>query len=175
MIHPPSQSRARWALALASRVESWLDRLLAVLLIVVVLSLIWQVFGRYVLGRAPGWTEEVARMTVAWIAMLGAAACLRSGEHISVRVFVMALPAGPRAWFLGLRDLLVLATSAVLGWAGARFAWMNLEQESPALEIPMAIPYSAMAFGALFLALMLALARLGGETVPVDAVGGDGA
>lgn len=163
-----------WAVGLARRIETWLDRLLAVLLLLVVCSLIWQVFGRYVLGRAPGWTEEVARMTVAWIAMLGTAACLRSGEHIAVRVLVMAMPERVRTWLLAIRDLLVLSTSAVLGWAGARFAWMNFEQDSPALEIPMAIPYSAMAIGAVLLALMLALVRLGGETVPVDAVGGDG-
>jgi TRAP-type C4-dicarboxylate transport system permease small subunit len=67
--------------------------------------------------------------------------------------------------------VLVLATAAVLGWAGARFALLNFDQESPALEIPMAIPYSAMAVGAVLLALMLMLARLGGETPPVDAIG----
>jgi hypothetical protein len=34
----------------------------------------------------------------------------------------------------------------------------------------MAIPYSAMGIGAVLLALMLALARMGGETPPVDSL-----
>jgi TRAP-type C4-dicarboxylate transport system permease small subunit len=159
------------ALALVQRIESVLDTVLALLLALVVASLIWQVFARYALGRAPGWTEEVARMTVAWMAMLGAAACLRRGEHIAVRVLLMAVPEGLRRILFLIRDALVLATAAVLGWAGARFALLNFDQESPALEIPMAIPYSAMAVGAVLLALMLMLVRLGGETPPVDAIG----
>jgi hypothetical protein len=34
-------------------------------------TLFYQVFGRYVIGRAPAWTEEVARMLVLWMTMLG--------------------------------------------------------------------------------------------------------
>ena len=61
------------------RLEKLLDTVLGLMLLVVALVLFYQVFGRYVIGRAPGWTEEVARMLVAWMAMLGAAACLRGG------------------------------------------------------------------------------------------------
>ena len=58
----------------------------------------------------------------------------------------------------------------MLGWAGVRFAMLNAEQESAAMEISMAIPYSAMAVGAVLLALVLALARLGGQTPAVDSI-----
>ena len=136
------------------------------MLLAVALALFYQVFGRYVIGRAPGWTEEVARMLVAWMAMLGAAACLRDGGHIAVGALVNALPAGLRTLLLAVRDLAILATAGVLGWAGARFATLNGSQESAALEIPMSIPYSAMSVGAVLLALMLILARMGGETPP---------
>jgi TRAP-type C4-dicarboxylate transport system permease small subunit len=57
-----------------------------------------------------------------------------------------------------------------LGWAGVRFAMLNAEQESAAMEIPMAIPYSAMAVGAVLLALVLTIARLGGQTPAVDSI-----
>jgi TRAP-type C4-dicarboxylate transport system permease small subunit len=69
---------------------------------------------------------------------------------------------------LALRDAAMMATAGVLGWAGFRFAEMNGVQESAALEIPMSIPYSAMCVGAVLMAAVLALARLGGETPPVD-------
>jgi TRAP-type C4-dicarboxylate transport system permease small subunit len=140
------------------------------MLMVVALVLFYQVFGRYVIGRAPGWTEEVARMLVAWMAMLGAAACLRGGGHIAVGALVNAMPSGVRTVLLGVRDLAILATAGVLGWAGARFATLNGSQDSAALEIPMSIPYSAMSVGAVLLALMLILARMGGETPPVDSL-----
>ena len=152
------------------RIEKLLDTVLGLMLLVVALVLFYQVFGRYVIGRAPGWTEEVARMLVAWMAMLGAAACLRGGGHIAVGALVNAMPSGVRTVLLGVRDLAILATAGVLGWAGARFATLNGSQDSAALEIPMSIPYSAMGVGAVLLALMLILARMGGETPPVDSL-----
>lgn len=156
------------AITWARRIERVLDTVLGLMLLAVAATLFYQVFGRYVLGRAPAWTEEVARMLVAWMAMLGTGACLRGGGHIAVGALVDA--AGPRlrAVLLALRDLAVMATAFVLGWAGYRFAEMNAVQESAALEIPMAVPYAAMSVGAVLMALVLALARLGGQTPPVD-------
>ncbi len=156
------------AIAWAVRVERMLDVLLGLMLVAVAATLAYQVFGRYVIGRAPAWTEELARMLVAWMAMLGTGACLRSGSHIAVGALVDAVPLAVRTVLLGVRDVAVLATAGVLGWAGARFAIMNGAQESAAMEIPMSVPYSAMCVGAALMALILALARLGGETPPVD-------
>jgi len=156
------------AIAWARRIESVLDVVLGVMLLAVAAALFYQVFGRYVLGRAPAWTEEVARMLVAWMAMLGTAACLRSGGHIAVSVLVNAVGPRVRVVMLALRDLAMMAAAFVLGWAGFRFAEMNAVQDSPALEIPMTVPYASMCVGAVLMALVLALARLGGETPPVD-------
>jgi hypothetical protein len=80
------------------RLEKLLDTVLGLMLLAVALALFYQVFGRYVIGRAPGWTEEVARMLVAWMAMLGAAACLRGGGHIAVGALVNALAIGEKNW-----------------------------------------------------------------------------
>ncbi|MFP5406580.1 MAG: TRAP transporter small permease, partial [Gammaproteobacteria bacterium] len=79
------------AAAWARRIEVFLDALIAFIPAVITVSLIYQVFGRYVLNSAPGWTEEVARMLIVWLTMLGAGACLRGGSHIAVTVLVNAL------------------------------------------------------------------------------------
>jgi TRAP-type C4-dicarboxylate transport system permease small subunit len=47
---------------------------------------------------------------------------------------------------------------------------LNADQDSAALEMSMAIPYSAMAVGAVLMALVLALARLGGQTPAVESI-----
>jgi TRAP-type transport system small permease protein len=150
---------ARWA----ARLERALDQVIALLLAVCAVTLIWQVFGRYVLGHSPSWSEEVARMAVAWLTMLGAAACLRDGGHIAVTSLVDALPPGPKAVVLWIRDFAVLTTAGVLVWAGIDFARLNQDQESAALEIPMSVPYASLVVGAALVALMLVLSRLGGE------------
>ena len=107
-------------------------------------------------------------MLVAWMAMLGTAACLRSGGHIAVGALVDAVGPRTRAVLLMLRDTAMMATAFVLGWAGYRFAEMNAVQDSPALEIPMTVPYASMCVGAVLMAIVLALTRLGGEVPPVD-------
>jgi TRAP-type C4-dicarboxylate transport system permease small subunit len=164
-VRPPNA-----AIAWAMRIERTLDVILGLMLLAVALILFYQVFGRYVIGRAPAWTEEVSRMLVAWMAMLGTGACLRNGGHISVGALVNAVPPRVRVVLLAVRDMLVMATAGVMVWAGVRFAMLNADQDSAALEIPMSIPYSAMAVGAALLALVLTLARLGGQTPAVDSI-----
>ena len=158
------------AIAWAMRIERSLDVILGLMLMAVTLALFYQVFGRYVMGRAPAWTEEVARMLVAWMAMLGTGACLREGGHVAVGALVNSVPPRVRWVLLALRDVAVMATAGVMAWAGVRFALLNAGQDSTALEIPMTIPYSAMAVGAVLLALVLTLARLGGQTPAVDSI-----
>jgi TRAP-type C4-dicarboxylate transport system permease small subunit len=152
------------------RIERLLDVVLGLMLLTLALALFYQVFGRYVIGRAPAWTEEVARMLVAWMAMLGTGACLRNGGHVAVGVLVNSVTPRVRSILLAIRDIAVMATAGVMGWAGVRFAMLNADQESAALEIPMSIPYSAMAVGAVLVALLLSLARLGGQTPAVDSI-----
>ena len=157
-------------IAWAVRIERSLDVILGLMLLALALALFYQVFGRYVIGRAPSWTEEVARMLVAWMAMLGTGACLRDGGHVAVGVLVNSVTPRVRLVLLAIRDIAVMATAGVMGWAGVRFAMLNADQESAALEIPMSIPYSAMAVGAVLIAFVLSLARLGGQTPAVDSI-----
>ena len=163
---PALPRAAAWARA----IEGFLNGVIGVILAVISVSLIYQVFGRYVLNSAPGWTEEVARMLIVWLTMLGAGACLRGGSHIAVTVLVNALPRGLRHLVLWLRDLAILVTVGVLAWAGARFALLNATQDSAALEIPMAWAYSSLCVGALLVALQLALSRIGREAPAVDPI-----
>ena len=109
-------------------------------------------------------------MLVAWMAMLGTGACLRDGGHVAVGVLVNSVTPRVRLVLLAIRDLAVMATAGVMGWAGVRVAMLNADQDSAALEIPMSIPYSAMAVGAVLVALLLSLARLGGQTPAVDSI-----
>jgi len=147
-----------------------LNAVLGVMLALITASLVYQVFGRYVLGRAPGWSEEVARMMIVWLTMLGAGACLRGGTHIAVTVLVNSLPPGPRHAVLWVRDLAILSAVGVLAWAGARYAMLNASQDSPALEIPMTIAYASLPVGAALVALQLALSRIGKEPPVVEPI-----
>jgi TRAP-type C4-dicarboxylate transport system permease small subunit len=148
----------RFARAAAGGIERALDLLLALMLAALVGSLGWQVFGRYVLDRAPSWSEELARFLMVWITMLGAAAVMRREGHIAVTALPDALGRGARRALAALRDLVVLAVAY-----GFALADLLSVQSSPAFEVTMAVPFAALPAGAALIALMVVLRRLGGE------------
>ena len=153
------------------RVERLLDLLMAAALVVMLCSMLYQVFGRYVLDHAPSWSEELSRYLMVWMTMLGSAAVLRSGGHISVTTLTDSLPPAALAVVLGLRDAALVATTGVLAWWGVLFAELNGVQESAAMEIPMSVPYAALPAGAVLILLLVLLARLTGR--PIQATAGE--
>jgi TRAP-type C4-dicarboxylate transport system permease small subunit len=150
----------------ANRVATTLERLLDVLvgamILVMAAAIIWQVFARYVLNAAPGWTEELSRYLMMWVTLLGGAAVLRSGGHIAVTALFDWLPRRAHPALLVLRDAAMLAALAILFWHGWGYAEINAVQESAAMEIRKSIIYAALPLGAALTMLMLVLARLAG-------------
>lgn len=142
---------------------------MAAALLVMLCSMVYQVFGRYVLDHSPSWSEELSRYLMVWLTMLGSAAVLRSGGHISVTTLTDSLPPRALAVVLALRDLALVATSGVLAWWGIQFSELNEVQQSAAMEIPMSIPYAALPVGALLILMLILLSRLGGRPVQASA------
>ncbi len=146
---------------IARGIESVLDILLLVMIVVMTVAICWQVFARYVLNDAPGWTEETARFLMAWITMLGSAMVMRSDGHVSVAFVANSLPPGPRAVVAWIRDTLILVMAGSLVFYGYQFALIGGRRDSAALEIPMFWPYLAIPVGGALIAALLALRRAG--------------
>lgn len=144
---------------LAGFIERGLEGVLLIAMAVMVVSICYQVFGRYVLNSAPGWTEETARFLMAWITMLASARVLRSQEHIAVNVLAGALPSPYREVLGWLRDTVILVMAGSLVWYGYAFAEIGGRRDSAALEISMYWPHLAIPVGGAFMALLLVLQR----------------
>ncbi len=71
--------------------SNWLEEILKVLLIIItgamIIIIVYQVFGRYVLNKAPSWTEEIARFCLVWMSFLGAALIVKYKTSIRVTFF----------------------------------------------------------------------------------------
>lgn len=140
--------------------EYGLNAITAILLGVMAFAICAQVFGRYVLDDAPGWSEEVAKFLMAWMTMVAAGALARRDGHIAVTVLVDRLP-GPLATLTGaFRDVLILGMAMTLAWFGYLFAEFGLSTRASATEIPMVWPYAAIPAGGVLISLMLILRRI---------------
>ena len=158
-------------LSLSLKLERLLDVLMAVALAVMVTTISYQVFGRYVLGKAPSWTEELTRVLLIWMTMLGSAASLRHGGHITVTFLVEMLNPLWQAVFLIIRDVFLVAVSGIFMCFGLKFAMLNGAQESAALEIPMMLPYAALPACGLLILLIVGITRWARS--PIDVAQGE--
>jgi TRAP-type C4-dicarboxylate transport system permease small subunit len=62
--------------------------LLIALFSVLVIDVLWGVFTRYVLGDQARWSEELARLLIVWLGMLGAALACREEKHLGLDIVV---------------------------------------------------------------------------------------
>lgn len=141
---------------------------LVVFLSAMAVGVLLEVIFRYLIHLPLFWTEELARYCLVWASLLGAAVALKRGEHIAVRFMMDLFPERLRRLFAVVALLAVLALLAVMTWGGIQLVALTRAQTSPALRIPMAIPYLAVPFGAAVMLLhgIAGLLRLTGEAMP---------
>lgn len=149
-----------WADRLSDIIAKVLNITIATMLFVMCAVTVWQVFARYVLNDASSWSEEVARIMMTYMALLGSAVVIKTGGHVTVTVLIDRV--GPRTLtlLLALRDFAMLATLCVMGLSSFQFALLNSVQLSAAMDIPMVYIYAALWLGAGAMVVMLVLARL---------------
>ncbi len=107
-----------------------------------------EVIFRYVLLLPLFWTEEFARYCLVWSSLLGAGIALKRGQHIAVTFVAERFPERIRtATALG-GDIFVAAMVAIVFWGGTYLVILTRHQLSPAMRLPMSLPYMAIPTGA---------------------------
>ena len=120
------------------------------------LLILLQVFFRFVIYIPFPWSEEAARYLMIWMGMLGSVIALKQQRHIGVTFFVEKLPHLPQKFVKVLVQGTMALFLGVLFWQGLVFAQFNANQLSPAMEISMLIPFSAIPTGAAMMILVIA-------------------
>lgn len=136
-------------------VERWLRRLGNAVMLLLALAVCAQVAARYAFGYSPVWSEELSRLLLVWVVMIGAAVSVRHGTHIRVDVLLAALPARVRrAWFLFV-DAMILVLFAVLVVAGIDAVQFNHTMRSLGFQWPMSVLIAAVPLGFALCAVFL--------------------
>lgn len=127
-----------------------------------------QVFFRFVIYVPFPWSEESARYLMIWMGMVGAATAMRHGRHIGVTILIERLPPKASRLLAPFVALLMVGFLAVMAKEGFRLAVKNMAQHSPAMDLPMLIPYLAIPVGGALMILEI-LASLLQEFFPTEA------
>jgi TRAP-type C4-dicarboxylate transport system permease small subunit len=111
------------------------------LLILLILCVQWQVFGRYVLNDTPTWAENLALLLVLFVTAFGLAVGVRDAGHIGLESLLVLLPDAWQRRLTLLIHLLVAAFGVLMvqgGWLWATAKW---SEKKPMLPVPDGIDY----------------------------------
>ncbi|MEO9511289.1 MAG: TRAP transporter small permease [Flavobacteriaceae bacterium] len=130
-----------------TKINKILEVLLVIIFAILVLDVAWQVFSRYVLNRSFSFTEELARFSLIWLSILGAAYLNAKREHLSMDFLYKKLPEGKRKkalYFIELCVFLFALIVMVIGGLNLVYTTLHLEQLSGTLRVPLGYIYSVL-------------------------------
>lgn len=111
------------------------------LLLLLIVCVQWQVFGRYVLNDTPTWAENLALLLVLFVTAFGVAVGVRDAGHIGLESLVVLLPDVWQRRIAYLIHGLVGLFGALMVHGGWRWAVVKWGEKKPMLPVPDGIDY----------------------------------
>lgn len=125
------------------------NRLIEIMLIsifaVLVFDVLFQVFSRYILNTSFSWTEELARFSLIWLSILGAAYLNAKREHLSMDFLYRKLSASSKKKMSILIEVFIFLFALVvmvIGGMNLVYTTLHLGQLSGTLRIPLGYVYA---------------------------------
>ena len=133
------------------RISNMINRFTEIAVFIIISAMAIDVFieviFRYVLLFPLFWTEEFARYCLVWSSLLAAGIALKRGQHIAVTFVTDRFPKRIRVMVALVGDIFVAAMLAVILWGGIYLVVLTRHQLSPAMRLPMSLPYIAIPTG----------------------------
>lgn len=140
------------------RVYHFLNQAIAFMLIsifsLLVLDVLWQVFGRHVLEQSFSFTEEFARFALIWLTILGAAYLNGQRSHLSMDFWLNKLPPEQKVRRYKMIELLTgvfALVVMVIGGGNLVYTTLRLGQLSPAMQLPLGLVYAIVPLSGLMI------------------------
>jgi TRAP-type C4-dicarboxylate transport system permease small subunit len=122
-------------------------------LIAIILSVQYQVIGRYVFNDTPTWAESLALLLVLYVTALGVAVGVRDAGHIGLESLVSLLPEWWRLKLEVLIHALVALFGGIMASSGWRWTVMKWTDEKPMLGIPVSMDYLPLVIAGVLIVL----------------------
>lgn len=147
---------SRPRISLKARLTRVLNGALIVAVALLVFSICWGVFTRYVMGAQANWTEELARFLLIWITLLGGAVAFGTRSHLGVDYFVGKLhPDGGKLMAVAAQLVVLMFSVSIFLVGGVQVVRdaLYMEQTTPALGWKMGHVYLALPIAGVFMVI----------------------
>jgi len=132
---------------LIKTLDYFLSRLSITLMTVLVLTVLLQVFMRYIIGSPVTFTEELSRFLLIWLGLMAASYAYRQRSHLALDLLILKMRGRQKVVLnVIIHALIGLFSISVLVIGGIQLVYVTyaLEQYSSALGISMGIVYIAV-------------------------------
>lgn len=110
-------------------------------LCLIILCVLYQVFGRYVLNDTPTWAESTSLLLVLYVTMVGTAIGVRDAGHIGLESFLVLAPDHIRLRLEVIIHVLLAIFGGCMAWFGSSLALNQWNESIPTLGIPDSFRY----------------------------------
>ena len=136
------------------KIDKFIATLLSLIMGLMVINVLWQVFTRFIMSNPSSFTDELARYLMIWVGVLGAAYVSGKNMHVAIDVLSNRLTKKKQKNLsLFVHGIIILFSLLVLVIGGARLVYITavLNQNSPALHIPLAVVYAVIPISGLLI------------------------
>ncbi|KHT63411.1 C4-dicarboxylate ABC transporter permease [Photobacterium gaetbulicola] len=134
---------------MCSAVKNILDKLLVSIcglaIFILVTSVSWQVFSRYVLNDPSSFTDELSRYVMIWLGLFGASYLFGKNGHLAITLLIDSVNEQWKKYLQLLINMICLAfTYLAMFKGGLLLMGRTMQQFSPVLNIPMSYVYAIL-------------------------------
>lgn len=147
----------RW-LSVVDRISLWTARLACWLTLLMMVFLLREIIGRYLLNAPSGWVNEVNQYLLCTLSMMGGAYCISTDSHIRVDIFWRRYGARGQAGVELAAFVFSLAFLGVIFWMGVGESWdafIDDKRSMSVFSLPLWPSMSAVAVGTGLMLLQL--------------------
>ncbi len=127
----------------AAMVYRALNAVIAINLALMATFVFLNVLLRYFFASGLTWAEEVSRFLFIWLIFLGSIVAFKDNEHLGVDTLVRRLSARGKKILYIVNCVIILATMGLVFWGSWQLTLLNVDQSSPAINLPYAYVYSS--------------------------------
>jgi len=134
--------------------------LVIIFFVYMVLAVFYQVLGRYIFNYKLGAAAETATFAQIWMILLASGIAMRKNMHVGVDILLRKLNAKTQKIVITASTITIMIFLIMVLKGSVQLIMVGAQSTSPAISIPMWIPYLSVPIGILYITLELVILTL---------------
>ena len=138
-----------------NKIRKVINYLIIMLFIYMVLAVFYQVLGRYVFSYKLGAAAETATMAQIWMIILASGIAMKKNMHVGVDILLRKLNVKAQKIVVTASTIIIMTFLIMVLKGSVQLIIVGAQSTSPAISIPMWIPYLSVPIGIVYIMLEL--------------------